>query len=88
MKTLNGVLNFVMQSPVANGGRVIYTARDAADRLYTAGVDVRGTNGYVAVYDATTLENLYARSYFDVRVHSDELKRHLQTVADGYNPTH
>lgn len=77
-----------MQSPTTNGGRVIYTARDADNRLYTVGLDVRGTNGYVAVYDAATLENLYARTYFNDRVHSDELKRHLQTIADGYNPTH
>ena len=73
-----------MQSPITNGGRVIYTAQDVDHRLYTIGVDVRGTNGYVAVYNMATLENLYAQSYFSIKVHADELKRHLQGVADGY----
>lgn len=72
--------------------RMVYLARDAADRLYTIGLDLAGTNGFVAVYDPATLDNLYAQTFFDCRVHADELKRHLQDIADQFDavpvPTH
>lgn len=68
--------------------RVIYTARDEAGRLYTVGLDISGHNGFAAVYDPASLETLYARTYFDCRMHADELKRALQAVADSLDTDH
>lgn len=81
MTTLHFNGQLVRQQPVA---RMVYTARDTADRLYTIGIDTNGQNGFAAVYDAATLATLYARTCFGHRVHSDELKRTLQAVADGF----
>jgi len=73
--------------PVA---RMVYTAHDDGGRLYTIGINTDGTNAFAAVYDPKTLENLYSKTCFGYRVHSDELKNTLQAVADGYAspPTH
>jgi hypothetical protein len=68
--------------PEVNPNRMVYTATDRNDYLYTLGLDVTGWNGFVAVYDPVTLSTLYARTYFDARTHADILKRHLQEVAD------
>lgn len=73
--------------PQPGGGRVVYTAKDRFGHLYTIGLDVRGTNGFVAVYDQASLETLYSQTFFGHRVHADELKRTLQRVADRLDNT-
>ena len=65
--------------------RMVYTANDDHGRLYTIGINTDGTNGFTAVYNPSTLETLYSTTHFGYRVHSDELKRNLQTVADDYD---
>lgn len=67
--------------------RMVYIARDDANRLYTIGLDIAGTNGFAAVYDPATLENLYAKTYFDCRMHADTLKKHLQDIANQLDST-
>ena len=79
-----------MQPVAQTAPRLIYTARDDADRLYTLGLGVNGFNGYAAVFDPDTLEPLHSQTFLGYRLHADELKRHLQKVADGFTavPTH
>lgn len=62
--------------------RITYTATDGRGYLYTIGMDVGGTNAFAAVYDPATLETLHGDTFFGCRVHADELKRQLQSVAD------
>jgi hypothetical protein len=77
-----------------NPKRMVYTAQDRLGYLYTIGLDITGDRGFAAVYDPITLGTVYARTCFDYRIHVDELKRHLQHIADlvedgfGCTPTH
>lgn len=80
------ILHFVLQPLAQTSPRLIYTARDDAGRLYTVGLGVNGFNGYAAVFDPDTLQPLYSQTFLGYRLHTDELKRHLQAVADGYAP--
>lgn len=64
--------------------RLIYTARDDANRLYTLGLGIDGFTGYAAVFDPDTLKPLHTQTFLGYRLHTDELKRHLQRVADEY----
>lgn len=78
-----------MQPLAQTNPRLIYTARDADRRLYTLGLGVNGFNGYAAVFDPDTLEPLHTQTFLGYRLHTDELKKHLQKVADEYaTPTH
>lgn len=79
MSVLHFTGRLVRLSPV---DRMTYLARDDDDRLYTIGINTDGTNGFAAVYDPATLETLYSHTCFGYRVHADELKRHLQDVAN------
>lgn len=83
---MSNPLHFVYRPvPEVNPNRMVYTASDRFNYLYTLGLDITGRNGFVAVYDPETLSTLYSRTYFDTRVHADTLKRHLQDVADAYH---
>lgn len=84
MSVLHFTGHVIRVAPVA---RMVYTAHDDGNRLYTIGINTNGTDGFAAVYDPATLENLYAHTCFDHRVHADELKRTLQAVADGLDTT-
>lgn len=84
MSTLHFIGRLSRVEPVA---RMVYTARDDGDRLYTIGINTDGTHGFAAVYNPATLETLFSKTCFTHRVHSDELKRIMQTVADGFAAT-
>lgn len=85
MSTLYFVGRLNRVEPVA---RMVYTAHDSENRLYTIGINTDGTHGFAAVYDPATLETLFSKTCFAYRTHSDELKRIMQTVADGFATTH
>lgn len=80
--TLSNILHFTLQPLAQTSPRLIYTARDDANRLYTLGLGVNGFNGYAAVFDPETLRPLYSQTFLGYRLHADELKKHLQKVAD------
>jgi hypothetical protein len=65
-----------------NPKRMVYTATDRFGYIYTIGLDFTGARGFAAVYDPVTLVTVHSRTCFDHRIHVDELKRHLQKVAD------
>ena len=73
-----------MQPLAQTSPRLIYTARDDANRLYTLGLGVNGANGYAAVFDPDTLEPLHSQTFLGYRLHTDELKQHLQKIADRF----
>lgn len=79
---MSNPLTFVYQPISHSPNRMVYLATDPQGYLYTVGVDIPGTNGFVAVYDSTNLEPVYGKAWFDCRIHADELKRHLQGIAD------
>ena len=65
-----------------NPRRVVHTATDRFGHLYTIGLDIDGRNGFAAVYNQDTLETLHSKTCFGYRIHANDLKQHLQNVAD------